>query len=129
MEIVLPLLRHLFIRKSIVLEKQYVYSAIVRSIYDGDTIRVDIDLGFDMWIKNASLRLSGIDAPELRGEERPEGLKTRDWLREIIPPGTEVIIKTEKDSKEKFGRYLATIYFEGHNLNEQMVELGLAQVY
>jgi len=73
--------------------------------------------------------LTGINAPEIRGEERPEGLKTRDWLRSIIPPGTKILIKTEKDSQEKYGRYLATIYFEGTNLNEEMVSLGLAKRY
>jgi micrococcal nuclease len=112
-----------------IIEKKFVYSAVVTSIYDGDTIRADIDLGFDVWIKNSSLRLVGINAPEIRGEERLEGLKSRDWLRSVIPPGTKILIKTEKDSKEKYGRYLAVLYFENRNLNEEMLALRLAKPY
>ncbi len=107
----------------------FIYDAIVVSIYDGDTIRADIDLGFSTWIKNASIRLLGIDAPELRGEERQDGLNSKEWLVSKLPIGCKIVLKTEKDSKEKYGRYLGIIYSNGTNLNEEMVSLGLAKVY
>ena len=110
-------------------ENLYHYRAKVVSVYDGDTIRVDIDLGFGTWLHNQPLRLYGINAPEIRGPQRPEGLKTRDWLRERLPEGTPIILESYKDRTGKYGRWLATIWSEGENLNELMVELGLAEVY
>lgn len=105
------------------------YNAIVRSIYDGDTLRADLDLGFNVWAKNEPLRLYGINTPELRGETLTEARKSRDWLLEQIPIGTEIIVKTIKDKKEKYGRYLAIIYVDGRNLNEELVANGLAVPY
>jgi len=111
-------------------KQQFFYEAFVRSIYDGDTIRVDIDLGFNIWSMNSPVRLAGLDAPEVRGDERVEGLKSRDWLALQIPVGTRIFIQTTKDSREKYGRYLATIYMaDGTNLNEKMLAEGLAVVY
>ncbi len=107
----------------------YTYRAIVSSIYDGDTIRVSLDLGFDTWIHNESIRLAGINAPEISGIERPEGIKSRDWLREKLPVGTPITVKTYRDKKEKYGRYLADIYLEDTNLNLEMITLGLAEKY
>lgn len=107
----------------------YTYKGIVRSVYDGDTFRADVDLGFDSWIMNADFRLYGINAPEVRGDSRVDGQKSRDWLRDQIPVGTEVVIHSIKDKKEKYGRYLAIIYLGERNLNEEMVSLGLAVPY
>lgn len=110
--------------------KKFIYNAIVSSIYDGDTLRVDIDCGFNVWLHNEPLRLYGLDAPELRQPEREEGLAARNWLREQIPVGTEILIETLKDKKEKYGRYLAIIYKkDGTNINELMVNLGYAVPY
>jgi micrococcal nuclease len=107
----------------------YEYRAIVRSIYDGDTLRADVDLGFGVWVKNERFRLSGIDAPELRGDTLIEARESRDWLRKQIPVGTEIVIKTYKDKKEKYGRFLATIHVDNRNLNEELVKNGFAVIY
>lgn len=108
----------------------YRYSAIVASIYDGDTIRADIDLGFGCWVKNAKLRLAGIDTPEIRGGARPAGLAAKEFVSDRIPAGSEIIIVTDKDRTGKYGRYIATIFYDGgQNLNEQLVESGHAVVY
>ena len=88
----------------------YEYRAIVTKIYDGDTITVDLDLGFGIWKKKQSLRLGRIEAAEVRGEERELGLKVRDTLREWLPLGSEVIVKTNKDKTGKYGRYLAEVF-------------------
>ena len=83
----------------------YEYRAFVRKVYDGDTITVDIDLGFDVVLKGQKIRLTKINAPEVRGKQRPEGLKSRDALRQKI--GSKwVKIKTQKDKKGKYGLLL-----------------------
>lgn len=110
------------------LPPQFVYRAIVIDVYDGDTITLDIDLGFGVWIKGQKIRLYGIDAPELRLEEREEGLKTRDWLRDLIL-NKEVVIETLKDKKEKYGRWLGKIYYNSELVNERLVAEKLAARY
>tara|TARA_R110000772_G_C13275824_1_gene436652 strand:- start:844 stop:1188 length:345 start_codon:yes stop_codon:yes gene_type:complete len=108
----------------------YNYNAKVISVYDGDTIRANIDLGFGIHThgnngKGEALRLWGINTPEVRGEERPQGLISRDRLRELILD-KNIVVTTIKDSKGKYGRYLAIIYLDGVNINEQLVAEGLA---
>lgn len=109
----------------------YTYKATVNSIYDGDTIRVDIDLGFGIIFRDQSLRLLGIDTPEVRGEERLQGLLSRSFVEKRIPVGSVIKIVTQRDRKEKFGRYLATVYYgeESKNLNEELLNSGMASKY
>ena len=111
----------------------YRYRAHIRSVYDGDTIRADIDCGFGIHNKGPSgkgvaLRLFGINAPELRGEERERGMVTRDRLKDLIE-GKSVYLQTIKDSTGKYGRYLCKVYldssFEG-SVNDLLVAEGLA---
>ncbi len=104
----------------------YTYKAIITSVYDGDTITANIDLGFKTWVMKEKLRLNRINAPEVRGEERPKGLISRDKLREKLN-GQEVIIKTLKDKKGKYGRYLVEIYLNNQNINDWLVEQELAE--
>ena len=103
----------------------YVYKARVLSAYDGDTIRVDCDLGFGFHKKNMPLRLSRINAPEMRGDTKVQGRAARDFLREKILE-QHVTIKTEKDTKGKYGRYLADVFLGPININDLMVEEGHA---
>ncbi len=109
----------------------YTYKALVKSIYDGDTIRVDIDLGFGVIFSDQSIRLLGVDTPEIRGEQRLQGLVSRNFVVERIPVGSYITIDTIKDRKEKFGRYLGTIYYgeEQKNLNEELIQSGMAEPY
>lgn len=103
----------------------YEYSAYVKSVYDGDTITVDIDLGFRVILHDQKIRLLGIDAPEVRGEERPEGLKARDFLRNMIE-GHRVTLRTTRDKKGKYGRWLATVWLGTKDVNEEMILAGHA---
>lgn len=106
----------------------YEYNAKVLRVIDGDTIDVEIDVGFSIFIKNR-LRLEGIDAPETRTRdlvEKKEGLKAKQRLIELIE-GKEVIIRTTKD--EKYGRILATVYLDGVNICQQLLDENLARVY
>lgn len=112
--------------------KKYYYDAIVTGVYDGDSMTVDIDLGFGVWLKGQKIRLYGIDTPELRGEERECGLIVRDYVRDLIL-GNDIIVNTIKDKTGKYGRWLAVIYYDGGegfvNLNEQLLLEGRAKPY
>ncbi len=108
----------------------YHYNAIVTSVYDGDTCTVDIDLGLHAWVKGEKVRLARINAPELRGTERPKGLLSRDFLREQIL-NKEILIETIKDEKGKYGRYIGEIWLKNSkgkyiNVNDLIVKKGLA---
>ncbi|NOX37951.1 MAG: nuclease [Calditrichaeota bacterium] len=108
----------------------YHYRATVVSVYDGDTLRVDIDLGLNTWIRNEKVRLARIDAPEIRGKERARGLAARDFLRQMVL-NREIILQTIRDRKGKYGRYLGEIWLEQNgqwiNINDQMVARGFAE--
>lgn len=108
----------------------YFYRAIIRSIYDGDSMTLDIDQGFGDWKHDQKIRLAGIDTPEISGVERPEGLKARDFVRETCPPGTEVLLESIRDTSEKYGRWLGRIHLvDGTCLNDLLIAKGLADVY
>ena len=106
----------------------YWYKAKYIKAYDGDTVTVDIDLGFNTWMKDQTIRLYGIDTPELRGEERERGLEVRDYIRRRLE-GQDICIKTYKDKKGKYGRWLAEIYIGEENLNDTLIEKEYAVVY
>lgn len=107
----------------------YVYKAYITEVYDGDTVTATIDCGFNICLKE-KLRLGRINAPEVRGAERERGLISRDWLRALIL-NKEVIVKTYKDEKGKYGRYIADIFVdvsgEMKNVNDWLVKENLAE--
>ena len=107
----------------------YYYKGMVRSVYDGDTARVDIDLGMSITIANEPVRLNRINAPEVRGTEREKGLASRDYLRSRID-GKEILLQTEKDDKGKYGRYIVDIWLKENdaytNINDELVAEGFA---
>ena len=104
----------------------YIYNAIIVSVYDGDTVTADIDLGFEVWLKGQKLRLLNIDTPEVRGKEKAEGIVSRDALRSRIL-GKEVKIKS--DRKGKYGRWLVEIFLDDENINNWLLAEGLAKPY
>ncbi len=105
----------------------YEYKAKVLSVYDADTVTVDIDLGCWVSIDKEKCRLFGIDAPEMRGEERPKGIVARDALREMIL-GEEVTIRTKCDKTGKYGRLLVDIYHDGIHINQWLIDNDYAVV-
>ena len=90
----------------------YEYRVEVLKIIDGDTVDVDIDLGFGVWLKNERVRLYGIDTPESRTrdlEEKKLGLAAKERLKELLKD--DVYLRTMvgrggEDMKGKFGRIL-----------------------
>jgi len=104
----------------------YEYRANIIKVYDGDTVTAEIDLGFNITITE-KLRLARINTPEVRGEERELGLISRDRLRELILD-KEVTIKTFKDKKGKYGRYIADIIINDDLcVNDWLVTEGLGE--
>jgi len=106
----------------------------VTKVVDGDTIDVDIDLGFNISYAQR-VRLAGIDTPESRTKDLREkalGLEVKDKIKKLIESAKTVIIKTElPDSTEKYGRILGWVYLDGaaKSLNEQLIEEGYAWGY
>jgi micrococcal nuclease len=104
----------------------------ITKIYDGDTITAVIDLGMFISITE-KIRLMGINTPEIRGEERSEGLKSKAWLEETLGDAIiadkEIYVKTVLDKKGKYGRLLGYLYIEGQDIsvNEQLVKAGFAE--
>ncbi len=104
----------------------YNYTGKVTKVYDGDTITVDINLGFNITFNKMKLRLARINAPEMRGVEKPLGIISRDYLAARVLH-QYIKVKTIRDKKGKYGRYIAEIYDEdGVNLNDELVSNGLA---
>ena len=99
------------------------------SVYDGDTITLTIDLGFNIK-KREKIRFYGINAPELKGVERPDGIISKTFLKSLIDDAIyknkNIYLKTMKDSQEKYGRYLGVLFIEDLNVNLKLVEEGLA---
>jgi micrococcal nuclease len=111
----------------------YTYSAELLKVIDGDTIEVDFDLGFGVWLRNQRIRLTGIDTPESRTsnkEEKVRGDLSKAKLKEILFVGKRIVITTSIDPNEKYGRILGTITNEqGVNVNKWLIENNYAVVY
>ena len=103
-------------------------------VVDGDTIDVDIDLGFNVSYSQR-VRLAGIDTPESRTKDKFEktlGLESKEYIKSKLKDATNIVIKTElPDSSEKYGRILGWLFVDGSSksINEQMIEDGYAWSY
>jgi micrococcal nuclease len=106
----------------------------VTKIVDGDTIDVEIDLGFNISYAQR-VRLAGIDTPESRTRNKVEkvlGLESKQRLKDILDKAQLVVIKTElPDSSEKYGRILGWLFVDGaeKSVNEALVADGYAWGY
>ena len=115
----------------------YEYKCTVDRVVDGDTIDVEVDLGFDI-IHRARVRMMGIDTPESRTRNKAEkvlGLASKARLKELLA-NRRVKLETSKEGKGKFGRILATVWTsdkkgveEYVNINEKLIEEGHARPY
>ena len=112
----------------------YEYHAKVTNVVDGDTIVVDIDLGFNVVLSNQSVRLLGVDTPESRTSDKIEkvfGLASKEYAKEFVENcKKQIILRTHKsDGSEKFGRLLGEIINPESKevLNNSLVEEGVHQ--
>ena len=107
----------------------YEYRCTVVKIIDGDTVDVDIDLGFGVWMKKQRIRLYGIDTPESRTrdlEEKKYGLAAKSYLTGMLDDEAGITLKTHKDAEGKFGRILGELWrntdYAEQSINEYMIE-------
>lgn len=117
----------------------YEYTATILNIVDGDTIDLEVNLGFDIQ-KKLRIRLARINAPEMHGllkdsAEYQKGLASKKFVEDFSKQtNSKVRIVTLKDKAEKYGRYLAEVFavegaFKDKNLNNEMLTFGFAVLY
>tara|TARA_B100000424_G_scaffold164729_1_gene126406 strand:+ start:652 stop:1086 length:435 start_codon:yes stop_codon:yes gene_type:complete len=112
----------------------YEYNCTIRKIVDGDTIDVDIDLGFGVWLKDQRIRVNGIDTPECRtsdNEEKIYGLAAKNFVKQHLPVGSSQILKTVinddgEDVRGKFGRILGDFIISD---NKMLADTMIAEKY
>ena len=114
----------------------YEYRCKIVKIIDGDTVDVDIDLGFGVWMHKERIRLYGIDTPESRTRdlnEKKYGLIAKGWIERFMPVGSMQTLITQKDKSGKFGRILGKFRVnDGHYdiiLNDWMISNHHAVAY
>ena len=114
----------------------YEYRCKIVKIIDGDTVDVDIDLGFGVWMHKERIRLYGIDTPESRTrdlDEKKYGLIAKGWIEKFMPVGSMQTLITQKDKSGKFGRILGKFRVnDGHYdiiLNDWMISNHHAVAY
>ena len=109
------------------------YRAKLVRVIDGDTIVVDIDKGFGDWRHGEHIRLAGIDAPEVRGEEREAGREAARFLEDLLDrrKGPYLYLITDRDRTGKFGRYIARVVIDTPDgpvdVCEALVQAGHAE--
>lgn len=107
----------------------YIYKAFISRVIDGDTYIAKVELGFNLTLK-CRIRLSGVNTPEVRGDEKELGMPIADHVRNLIE-GQWVILKSTNKA-DSFGRWLGEIIFlnEGEtvNLGEALLEEEMGEV-
>ena len=112
----------------------YEYRVKIVKVVDGDTVDVDIDLGFGVWLKKQRVRLYGIDTPESRTRDLVEkrfGNMAKDYLKSRLSSGA--ILGTRLDKKGNFGRILGEVFVldtdQKINVNEELISKHHAVAY
>jgi micrococcal nuclease len=103
----------------------YEYNCKIVRIIDGDTVDVDIDLGFAVWLKKQRIRLFGVDTPESRTRDALEkkfGIMAKNFVKGRLPVGSMQVLRTRMDdSRGKFGRILGEFVMEDTTLNQLLI--------
>ena len=103
----------------------YEYKCKLVRVVDGDTVDIDIDLGFGVWLRIQRIRMYGIDTPESRTSDDVEkiyGLAAKEFLVKWTNSG-DLSLKTFKDGKGKYGRILGELWYGGeHNINQLLID-------
>lgn len=105
----------------------YDYKCAVIRVVDGDTVEINIDLGFDVWYRSPA-RLMGINAPEMHGATKVAGTASKIHLESLLASGNVTVLTHGRD-KDKYGRVLCTFMVNGNNVNQTMVTEGFAVPY
>lgn len=128
----LTLIITLLLLSSLVFALDFLYPAEVEQVIDGDTIVVDLQLGLGVVLDDQYTRLYGINAWEIKGEEREKGLLAKEYLERRLQEGkVEIEIRPEwgRNSKGKYGRWLGIIYVDGVNINDELIDREHAVKY
>jgi len=115
----------------------YEYNCNIVKVVDGDTVDVDIDLGFGMWLRNERIRLYGIDTPESRTrdvEEKQAGLYAKKVVQDYLPKNKPATLVTIQAKGGKFGRTLGKFKIKEKNdkwfwLHETMIKKHIGVEY
>lgn len=114
----------------------YEYRCKLRKVVDGDTVDVDIDLGFGMWMMNERIRLHGVDTPESRTrdlEEKKYGLAAKAYVEKFLDDEWLTLTTEQYDAAGKFGRILGKLWrttdFSDKSVNEYLIEKHHAVAY
>ena len=111
---------------------RYDYNSEIIRVIDGDSLVLDVDLGLHQWARDLRFRLAGIDTPETRGASKEAGQAATRYVNEILEKeGNRVIIRTMKDRKGKYGRYMVVVWTAGTvtSLNSRLLASGHAVEY
>ena len=104
----------------------YTYYAEFLRVVDANTVALDIDLGFGIWLRNQNLDLQGLPEPAPMATETPEQKTARlaqaSRLRDLLSNRTELILTTTRDKTTTPPRYLATLRADGVNVNEAVLK-------
>ena len=118
------------------MQTQNEYDVVLLKCVDGDTVDVDIDLGFGIWLKDERVRIMGIDTPESRTSDKVEkvfGTAAKNRLKELLAEGGKLITtenKNGEDMKGKFGRILGDFRSpDGRLVTDIMIEEGHCVAY
>ena len=113
----------------------YQYKCKINKVLDGDTVDIDLDLGFNIILANQRVRMADVDTPESRTtnkEEKPRGLLSKKKLGEKLPVGSWQIIETQRsdNNDDKFGRILGVFILEdGTKVNDWLIKNNYAVPY
>jgi micrococcal nuclease len=111
----------------------FIYKCVIQRIVDGDTVDVNIDLGFGIWKKKERVRIAGIDTPESRTRDKVEkvfGKAATVKAHTLIPEGSNQTIRTRRDRAGKYGRTMGDFVLEdGRLYTDIMVESHHAVPY
>ena len=115
----------------------YEYKCKIRKVVDGDTVDIDIDLGFGIWLNDERVRIMGIDTPESRTSDPVEkifGLAAKERVKHLLGADSTLISKVKGDGNEemrgKFGRILGDFRLnDGDTLTSKLMSEGHAVAY
>ena len=112
---------------------EYKYNVKIKKVVDGDTVDIDIDLGFGVWLHKERVRIMGIDTPESRTRDKVEklfGLAAKEALKSLLPIGSmQVLVIGEYDAKGKFGRILGDFVIGDKMATDILIEQGHCVAY
>tara|TARA_B100000927_G_scaffold238499_1_gene199434 strand:+ start:90 stop:506 length:417 start_codon:yes stop_codon:yes gene_type:complete len=102
----------------------HIYKCKIDRVVDGDTVDVDIDLGFGIWLRKQRIRMYGIDTPESRTSDPIEKVYGKAATAYLVKwtSGGGLTLKTHKDGKGKYGRILGELWCGDTNINIKMIE-------